>query len=180
MPSRLSCRLVVDASVAHAAGGREAIHTTASHCRDCLLAILEVCHQLVMTPAITEEWNKHQSCFARTWRVSMEARKKVARVDTPADDALRTEIAARAKNERDRQAILNDMHLIEAALAADQAIIALDETVRHLLHAAAESVGVLRTVMWVNPTVSEEDCVSWLRAKAKREKQRLLGCQAEE
>ena len=30
-----------------------------------------------MTPAIRDEWDKHQSPFARKWRRSMMARKKL-------------------------------------------------------------------------------------------------------
>ena len=48
-----------------------------SNCCEFLQAVLDVCHRMVLTAPIREEWNKHQSRFARTWRVSMMARKKI-------------------------------------------------------------------------------------------------------
>ncbi len=55
--------LVVDASIASAAGD-VSTHPTSRRCRDFLLAIREICHQIVMTAPIQQEWDKHQS---RAW-----------------------------------------------------------------------------------------------------------------
>lgn len=140
-----------------------------------MLSVLTVCHRIVMTKAIRKEWKEHQSGFARGWRVSMEARKKVVPIDAPVDDALRAAAAATATTEKCQTAMLKDMHLIEAALAADRGVIALDETVRALFHTAAGSVGILKTVLWVNPGIAEEAAVAWLENKAKRDKHRMLG-----
>lgn len=81
-----SCRLVVDASVAQAAGGKGARSDVSKSCRDTLQAILDICHRLVLTKEMRREWNKHQSSFARTWRVSMVARKKFEFVAASFDD----------------------------------------------------------------------------------------------
>jgi hypothetical protein len=80
MPTKISRRLVIDASVARSSGGEAATYPTSKHCRDFLKATLKICHRVVMTPDIMEEWRAHQSGFARRWRVSMEARKKVERM----------------------------------------------------------------------------------------------------
>jgi hypothetical protein len=70
-------RLVIDASVARAAGGRE--NPTSQRCSTFLLVISdETPHLLVMTPEIYAEWKNHQAIFASTWRSSMIARKRVA------------------------------------------------------------------------------------------------------
>lgn len=45
MASRSSKRLVIDASVARASGGDDAIFPASKHCRDVLLATLCVCHR---------------------------------------------------------------------------------------------------------------------------------------
>src|SRR3954452_5022187 len=71
-----SRRLVIDASIARAAGD-SSTHPTSRNCRDFLLIVLEICHRAVMTAPILEEWNRHQSRFASTWRKSMMARKKL-------------------------------------------------------------------------------------------------------
>jgi len=62
--------LVIDASIAHAAGVTSK-HPTDQKCCEFLQAVLDVCHRMVLTAPIREEWNKHQSGFARMWRVSM-------------------------------------------------------------------------------------------------------------
>jgi hypothetical protein len=63
--------LVVDASVARAAGSLESKHPTGILCRDFLMGVRSVCHRIVWTEAIKVEWDKHDSVFARQWRVSM-------------------------------------------------------------------------------------------------------------
>jgi hypothetical protein len=110
--------LVIDASVAQAAGPQGATHPTAKHCRDFLLVAEEVCHRMVFTPAVEEEWNEHQSGFARRWRRSMFARKKIDRFEAPADTAFRGQLERVATTEKQKEAMLKDAHLIEAARAA--------------------------------------------------------------
>lgn len=173
--------LVIDASVARSSGGEDATYPTSKHCRDFLQAVLEICHRVVMTPEIKEEWDKHQSTFARRWRVSMVARKKLEYYpDIPANEELWNKIEGIAASSKEREAILKDFRLIEAALATDKTVISLDETVRKLLDKAAEQVGELRNVVWVNPAKTEnEKPLDWLRDGAKPEKERMLGSLSE-
>src|SRR5207302_9194650 len=100
MPKIRSQSLIIDASVARAAGPEEATHPTAKHCRDFLLAVADICHRIVLSDAIEAEWNSHQSGFARRWRRSMFARKKIDRVKVPVDRALRKELAEAATTEK--------------------------------------------------------------------------------
>jgi hypothetical protein len=72
--------LVIDASVAHAAGWSD--HPDSSAGRHFLRAVLDVCHQMVLTPEVAEEWRRHQSKYTRTWRTEMYARKKVRSLGT--------------------------------------------------------------------------------------------------
>src|SRR6059058_625173 len=124
MPRRGSKRLVIDASIARAAGGTNATFPTSKHCRDLLLAVREICHHVVMTAEIREEWNRHQSVFARRWRVSMEARRKVSHENAVAPDAtLRGKIGRAASTVNEREAMLKDCCLLEAAIATDQIVL---------------------------------------------------------
>ena len=91
-----SRRLVIDASVARAAGDTS-MHPTSRSCRDFLLAILEICHRFVMTQSIKEEWDKHQSGFARKWRVSMVARKKLVVVQVDEHHSLERQLSKLAQ-----------------------------------------------------------------------------------
>src|SRR5258708_17584182 len=122
-------RIVVDASVARAAGGEDATFPQSKHCRDLLTTILNVCHGAVITPPIRDEWNKHQSIFALQWRRQMISRKKLILIEVNANKELRSKVTANT-SEKDQVTMLKDFHLLEAALATDQIVISLDNKVR--------------------------------------------------
>ena len=71
--------------------------------------------------------------------------------------------------------MLKDFHLIEAALTTDQTVIALDEVVRALFGTVCQTMGQLKTIVWVNPDKAEEQAAEWLEAGAEPERQRQLG-----
>ena len=171
-PSR---RLVIDASVARAAGGEESIHPTGTKCRDFLEAVRTICHRVVMTPEIRDEWHEHQSSFARKWRVRMAARRKVCNVEPYRDESLLGRLQRAARSEKEHEAMLDDWHLVEAAMTTDWSVASLDQKVRQLLGPASAGVAELKRIVWVNPDQSEENCIGWLEHGAKPEKQRKLG-----
>ncbi|MEW6378446.1 MAG: hypothetical protein AB1611_02430 [bacterium] len=170
-----SRRLVIDASVARSAGGDEATNLQSQCCRNFLQSILDICHRMVMTPQIISEWNRHQSNFARMWRVSMMARRKVDFLNDIQNSELSEKIKLVAVKENDVEAMLKDFHLIEAALASERTIISLDEIVKKLFAAASGSIGELKNVVWVNPAKEDEHPIIWLQDGAKAEKDRQLG-----
>ena len=174
MAARRSKRLVIDASVARSAGTENAIDPTSIYCRDFLKAVRTICHQIVMTQEIGEEWQRHHSSFARRWLLSMAARRKVHRLGEVLDRALRGRIRRVISSEKNAEAIRKDYRLIEASLATDRIVISLDETVRKLFAGAAHKVGELRLIVWANPKRSEEEPVLWLENGARAEKKRLL------
>lgn len=135
----------------------------------------EVCHTVVLTPEILAEWKDHQSSFARTWLVSMFARRKVHQLDTLVDETIRNKVADAAGTEPGREAVLKDCHLIEAAIATDRTVASLDDKARKLFSSAASCVGEIRRIIWVNPDRVDENCIAWLRDGAKDEKERWLG-----
>ncbi|HST21705.1 MAG TPA: hypothetical protein VLR90_11335, partial [Blastocatellia bacterium] len=118
-------------------------------------------HQAVMTPSLQDEWDRHQSRFARLWRQSMVARRKLVIICVTPNDRLREKVESTAEIKSHREAMLKDMHLIEAAKATDHTIVSLDEIVRKLFVAAARSVTELRIVIWANPDKTEEGCIAW-------------------
>jgi hypothetical protein len=69
--------IVLDASVLRASGEMcvsgeiETKNHTAVNCRAAMESIRSICHRVAITPKIREEWDKHQSSFARSWRVKM-------------------------------------------------------------------------------------------------------------
>ena len=168
-----SKRLVIDPSIARAAGRTD--HPISKACRVCLESILNICHQAVLTRAITEEWKRHRSNFTFLWLSSMYARKKVARPEVAPDDALRASIRNSGLTEKECAAALKDAHLIEAALISDLRVVSLDETVRAIYRKAAPRVAPLRPVHWANPTKDEEHTIEWLEDGAEVEEVRQLG-----
>ena len=176
MRSRDSKRLVVNASVARAAGGEDATASVSINCTEFLETFRDEClHHVVMTPELSEEWETNQSKFAATWLRSMIARKRWDYVEPPVNQALRDEIEGTATRESEIEDMQKDFHLLEAARETDQTIISLDEAIRQLFARAAQRVGEIRDIVWVNPnrTVEEEPLV-WLQNGAPPEDCRKL------
>jgi len=168
-----SRRLVIDASVASAASSKE--HPVSIACRDALAAVLNTCHRMVMTNDISDEWGRHQSGFSLRWRRSMNARKKIIRVEVARNDALRARLAELQLDRQTRENVLKDVHLVEAALATDHAILSLDRSARNGFKLAAKGVGLFRQLVWLVPSSPEHKTVEWLEQGAVPEKKRTLG-----
>lgn len=175
---KTSKRLVIDASVARSSGDQGATYPTSVNCRDFLLAVLNICHQLVMTQDIKAEWDKHQSKFARQWRTQMVARKKLNYLDIPLNQYLWDSIETMAASVSDKriEEMTKDLCLIEAALATDKIVISLDEnTARKFFSEAAAKIDELKDIVWVNPDqVEEEQPLLWLEKGAMAQSDRLL------
>ena len=174
MRARDSKRLVIDADVARASGSETATHPRAEHCRDFLSAILSLSYRIVMTEKISNEWKNHRSRFARRWRVSMDARKKIDRINPPEYAELRDKVTNTASDEDEIEVMQKDFHLLQAALATDHTIVSLDETVRGLFAHASQQVGEIRNIIWVNPDRSAEEPITWLQNGAPPEGHRQL------
>lgn len=175
MAKRKSKRLVIDTSVARAAGARDAIDTRSKQCRDLLTHILTICHQVVMTPELRDEWQKHQSHFTNAWRVAMVARKKMFFVDPPAYAELLAQVEATAASDKLREAMFKDFLLIRAALETDRTIISGDEKARQPFTVAAQTIAELKAVVWVNPHEDHLAVIRWLERGAEPEPERCLG-----
>lgn len=168
-----SRNLVIDASVARASGGNEAIHPVSAAARDFLQAVLTICHKAVMTPAILAEWNQHQSSFARKWRRSMVARKKLTPLNVEERQDLRQQIELENIGRKQKDAMLKDCHLIEAAIKTDWRIISLDDEARRLFVGLSSSVADIRDVRWVNPVSDADQVMTWLEGSHDEAKWKL-------
>ncbi len=165
-------RLVIDVDVARSAG--ESKHPISSACRRFLETMLSVGHHVVMTDAIKEEWNSHQSRYFRIWLRQMWSRKQVNRVEEESNDNLRKKIN-KAVTPKQKIVVDKDVHLIEAAIATDRLVTSRDETARSAFGDASDDVGELRRIVWINPTQKYEKPIEWLQKGAKFEAHRQLG-----
>jgi hypothetical protein len=152
MPA-VSRRLVIDASVASAAGFT--MKPTSRRCREFLQAVLRISHRAAMTPLLRAEWNKHQSLFAARWLAEMRSRGKVEDLADVRNEALRAEAPGTVSAQK-------DLHLIEAALATDKIVISLDDRARTEL-----SVPAAAEVMWVHPVEEGGRVIYWLNKGAE-------------
>jgi hypothetical protein len=108
----------------------------------------------------------------------MAARKKIVKVESISMEELREKIERKLKTENERLAVAKDMHLIEAALSTDSLVASADREVRGLLCAVCQAgVGELASVVWVDPTIPEEEVLEWLKDGAKSEPKRKLAAE---
>jgi hypothetical protein len=147
--SKRSRLLVVDASVAQSAGETE--HPVSSCCRDSLLAIRTICHRIVMTAEIQDEWNRHMSRFTRKWLTSMWARKKVQACEGVQLSDVDNACAGLSATEEG--GLRKDLCLFEAACAGDGIIVTRDEVIQAIWHKCHDRLGVPQPITWINPVV---------------------------
>ena len=144
-----SKRLVIDASVASAAGAT--MHPTSRRCREFLSEVLKISHRAVMTPDLTREWDRHQSLFALRWRAQMRSLGKIVDIAGVESGELRRQVVLTL-------AVRKDLHLVEAALATDKTVVSLDD------RAAVElRVEATKDVVWVNAVSEGGHAIYWLR-----------------
>jgi hypothetical protein len=128
---------------------------------------LTICHRLLLTPELLDEWKRHRSRYAQVWLGQMIARKKVIIERTPfRDPALRALLTAAAASGEDDDAMQKDAHLLEAALSRGAVIASLDDRARDLFSHAAATVREIRSIEWVNPE-TDAPLDHWLAAGAR-------------
>lgn len=137
--------LVIDASVVRSAGETE--HPVSAACRECLQAVHRICHRVVLTREMKEEWDRHSSRFTRKWRRSMAARKKPIQVVDPSEVSMNV----KGLSEADQQAIQKDRCLLEAAFSADRVIVTRDDSLRKALARTPQGRQRLKAIIWINP-----------------------------
>lgn len=115
--------------------------------------------------------------IATKWLRSMHAKKKIDKIEPDEllpHAGLRNKISGCAATSKDRDAMMKDVHLVEAALATDKIIVSRDDTARELFSGASKNVGEIQKVIWVNPAEESDPC-SWLEKGASAEDRRMLG-----
>ena len=173
--------LAIDTDIARAAGGGNTQREPSKSCRIFMTTMLERTeHKVVLTRAIQEEWNKHQSIATLAWRRTMIAQKRMCLIDAPANTQLRRKVEQCASSENKGKAMLKDIHLIEAAHQADKIVISMDETVRNCFREITHQIRPLAFIAWVNPCIVEETAIDWLHNGAEIERERLLGYRRED
>lgn len=159
---------MVDASVAHAAGD-VSLHPTSKQCRETLLALSDF--SAVFCQSLKAEWGKHESAFARAWKVKMIQEGKAVFFDEdPILNGFKQFIDDSAADAHAKGAMDKDAHLVSSAISNDKIVVALDEKVRKLFSKHCLPFKGVKKVLWSNPIKTEDNTVGWLKAGAKRDK----------
>jgi hypothetical protein len=111
------------------------------------MEILEICHHVVITDEMIDEWRRHPSRFMRKWRLNMAGRHK------PLQSIGHVSLGLKLGrfSQKDRAAIEKDLHLLEVAKAADGIIITRDASLWRALGSTPEGQKLRRTFKWFNP-----------------------------
>jgi hypothetical protein len=137
--------------------------------------VQDICHVVVMTSDLRDEWKNHQSRFARKWLTRMHARRKVEDPGDVHDADLRKVVAVAIGSDVWSDVVEKDMRLIESALATDSRVLSCEEKVRRALQLAARRTGRIRGLMWTNPDTEGEALLDWLRTGCPYDEHRTLG-----
>lgn len=166
--------LVIDTSIAQAAGGFRSEHPIGTMCREVLSRVLGICHRMAFGERMKEEWNRHQSLFARTWLVKMMSMNKLVPVDDePLADHLET-IQRYADDPGLVAVMTKDAHLLAAALRTGKRILSLDDKIRNHCGGKLRVHDHVMALAWVNPTIPDEDAIGWLNEGAPMDVHRTL------
>jgi hypothetical protein len=129
---------------------------------------------MAWTPALKAEWDRHQRDFAMQWLVKMLTLGKLRHLNDEPLEELREAIEAHSDDSGVKRKMLKDAHLLEAALATDSRIASLDDNARGHFQRLAAALESIRSIMWVNPAIEDEQAVQWLENGAKRMRSRQL------
>jgi len=181
-----TCSIVVDASIARAAGHTE--YPTSKDCRAFLKAINsnKEC-RCVFSPDLNSEWKKHASHLSVTWKAQMVAKKRVLYLAETNNKPLREALGRCAQHLAGQQqgdlehkiasALDKDAHLLEAASEIGKRVASLDETVRGYFRTCAFKNANIAEIAWVNPCFPDEGACDWVDSNAPLDKDRTLGYQ---
>ncbi len=168
--------IVVDADVARACSSRTGAAPLSSDCAKTLRAIYGICHRLAITDEGIAEWNCHQSPFFIEWRADMASRGKLERRSGAFDAELADGIVAAVTTGRAEHRIRKDLHLLAAALSADQIVLSCEVKACRDYASAATAIDALRDIHWINPRHHHlADVVSWLEDGAPPRDEWKLG-----
>lgn len=165
MKAKVSRRIVVDASVARAAGETEA----SSACRRVLDAIERICHKLVHSAEGYDEWQRHESGYARGWRVRMISKKKLVTVTDAYPQDIQDRLEESGVKPKELRNVQKDLHLVGAALETDEIVISCDRRMRRDLRKRLDVCPELGSLIWVDPNDDTDNWEEWLEKGAPDE-----------
>ncbi|MFA4839198.1 MAG: hypothetical protein WC703_06975 [Candidatus Neomarinimicrobiota bacterium] len=146
--------LVVDSSVIQSAG------SSPTSCRKALEDILAICHHVVLTEKILEEWNRHFTNYSLNWYFDMTSRGKTDPKNETELGELQQKLSTIPIDEDIRNILKKDLLLIEAACSADGIIVTCDDRFKNHFNNHRESLGFNKEIIWINPVRQEMNSIT--------------------
>jgi hypothetical protein len=171
-------RLVIDANIARSAGAGEV--PISRYSRACLEAVLDGDYVAVLNPPLREKLkDSHSSKVFQIWWRAMAARKRFE--DNEGKEFAHHLDRACTCLEQDRwkEALCKDFHLVQSALATDQTILSNEKNLQKFLALACSRVQVLSVLYYANPAAEGDDCILWIKAGAEKDADRRIDVWAE-
>lgn len=164
--------IVVDCSIAQAAGSIDSKHPVGTRCRLFLESLRNNNHRLAWSALIDKEWAEHRSTFASTWLVAMIKRDKLHRIQSSLQ--LSEAIDETELDQGVKDALIKDSHLVEVALETDKRIASLDDKARNHFSNLSQMIQAIGDILWTNPVHEDEDATKWLEDGAPDQSKRHL------
>jgi len=153
-------RWVIDADIARSSGTTE--KPVSKSCRIFLDFIREQGYFIVMNTTLNEEWNKHQSIYAKKWLASMYAKKKVLRHKDKNFD-FEQKITSSGLSDLEKNIALKDVHLLNASRDYGKTIASGDDKARSTYVALAVLYKEISDFLWVNPKNDLEILLEYMK-----------------
>ena len=103
----------------------------------------------------------------------MVARRKLKLFNLEERKDLRQQIELEDISRAQKNAMLKDCHLVEAAIVTDRRIVALDNTARELFSRASSNIPEIQDILWVNPISDSVRVIDWLNGASEQAEWRL-------
>jgi predicted nuclease of predicted toxin-antitoxin system len=110
-----------------------------------------ICHHVVFTPEIGQEWRDHRSRYFSDWIRSMYSRKKVTELGPIKSDELRRAIERSSMSPTDKEIVEKDAFIINAALASDRIILTQDRELNRTMMKYPRLGRISMRIRWINP-----------------------------
>ena len=170
-------QIVIDACVASCCSSGDIFDPhpehSGTHCRNCLMAIAQGGHFAVFNRKLMKEWDDHASRFARHWRVEMILTEKVLQNIEGEEYSYLLECAC-AVLTTEKDALANDFHLVQSALATGQLIVSIERRFPQIVSVASKTIVVLALLYFANPDVEGDKCIRWIRDGAEKHLKRHI------
>lgn len=159
----MSRRIIVDANIAKSCTD-PARHATSEGCLllTQMLADRRSELQVVLTPTLEEEWERHATRTFMSWWASMESRRRIRHEHDVRVADYRSAIAT-VGDAGVQELLLKDAHLVELALLQHYPVASQDDKQARHVTALAEDYPLLGNVEWFNP-VTADGWIAWLES----------------